>query len=272
MNLRSSFYRDLFACFHRSSPRAGGLTHPGGKAAASSEFGPWQRGPGARDQRALEETPGVPWKDRSDHLHQGAIPLDDFFKAVAATIKVWKCWEVHLHVPGLRKAVKSTEISGEMWKIKMTFSNKLSYLPVHIRSLSWCCWTHASLFLQCRALRGRSSGLRGRSDRGGPGIQLSSLPDDPQQHTGSRGPRLPTAELPGPSCWPRVRTSEPLPASDWRSLEIDFRFIFPKLKEMHKRPVPPNSYSTDHCLHLHYFSYIIWKRACFLRLSSISPF
>lgn len=46
--------------FHRSGSCAGGLAHPGGKAAAASEFGPRQRGPGTRDQRALEETPGVP--------------------------------------------------------------------------------------------------------------------------------------------------------------------------------------------------------------------
>lgn len=46
--------------FPRSRSRARGLTHPGGTAAAAEEFGPRRRGPGARDQRALEETPGVP--------------------------------------------------------------------------------------------------------------------------------------------------------------------------------------------------------------------
>lgn len=47
-------------CFHRSSSCAGGLALPGGAAAAASEFGPGQRGPGEGDQQALEETPGLP--------------------------------------------------------------------------------------------------------------------------------------------------------------------------------------------------------------------
>lgn len=45
---------------HRSCSCARGLTHPGGEAAAAAEVSPGQRGSGAGDQRALEETPGVP--------------------------------------------------------------------------------------------------------------------------------------------------------------------------------------------------------------------
>ena len=57
---------------HRSSPGARGLAHPGGEAAAASQLSPGERGPGAGDQRPLEEAPGAP---RQDRCGPGASPV-----------------------------------------------------------------------------------------------------------------------------------------------------------------------------------------------------
>lgn len=94
--------------------------------------------------------------------------------------------------------------------------------------------THSSLLLPHRVLAGQSNDLGGSGDRGGPRIQLSSLPHDPQQHAGSRGPRLPAAGLPGPSWGPRVR----------KSSDVHIRFILAKLKEHGRHQTP---YSANHC-------------------------
>lgn len=53
---------------------------------------------------------------------------------MAANVQVWKFWEVHLNVPG------HTLNYMKYGHLKMTTSkgNKLSYLPVNIRSLRWC--------------------------------------------------------------------------------------------------------------------------------------